>query len=192
MLQFFCMKHLLRTQLRAARKNQPLLIKKIKDKKICSKLEKIEDFRSAKSVLFYAPIEKEREIDIWELIKKYIQKKQTLLPKTEQKKRSIKICLIEKISDLQKQNFHIHEPQKHCKKFDIKKIDLIIVPGIGFDKKGNRIGFGHGYYDRLLKKTKCPVVGLAYEFQIVQTITGEKHDVKINKIITEKRIIICH
>lgn len=192
MLQYRCMKHLLRTQLRADRKNQPLLIKKSKDKKICSKLEKTEEFKNAKSVLFYAPIEKEGEINIWKLIKKYIQKKQTLLPKTEQKKRSIKICLIEKISDLRKQNFDIHEPQNHCKKFDIKKIDLMIVPGIGFDKKGNRIGFGHGYYDRLLKKTECPVIGLAYEFQIVQSITGEKHDVRVNKIITEKKIIICH
>lgn len=185
------MKNLLRLKLRAKRKNQQMLIKKTNDTKICSKLEKLKEFKNAKNVLFYAPIKKEGEINIWKLIKKYIHKKNILFPKTEQKKRSIKICLIEKISQLSPQNFDIHEPQKHCKKIDKKNINLIIIPGIGFDKQGNRIGFGYGYYDRLMKKTDCPVVALAYEFQIVQSIPGENHDVKVNKIITEKRFIDC-
>ena len=183
------MKHLLRKNLREKRKNQDKSIKKIKDTKICSKIEKLTEFQNAKSVLFYAPIEQEMEVDIWKLIKKYIQKKEVFLPRTEHKKRSIKICHISNLGQLKKSTLGILEPDGKCETEKPKNIDLVIVPGIAFDEQGNRIGFGKGFYDTLLKKTKCPKVALAYDFQIMQSIPCEKHDVPMDIIITEKRII---
>ena len=71
-------------------------------------------------------------------------------------------------------------------------LDLIIVPGVVYDFFGNRIGHGKGYYDRLLKKAcTIPSIGLAFEFQIVDRISAEAHDEKVDTIITENRIIIC-
>ncbi|MEK7545422.1 MAG: 5-formyltetrahydrofolate cyclo-ligase [Patescibacteria group bacterium] len=185
------MKQLLRKNLREKRKNQQKSIKKIKDTKICSKLEKLIEFQNAKSVLFYAPIEQEMEVDTWKLIKKYIQKKEVLLPSTEHKKRSIKIHHITSLDQLKKTNLGILEPDKKSPTEKPENIDLVIVPGIAFDEQGNRIGFGGGFYDKLLKKVKCPKVALAYDFQIMQSIPGEKHDVPMDKIITEKRVIRC-
>ncbi len=69
-----------------------------------------------------------------------------------------------------------------------KNIDLAIIPGIGFDKDGNRLGFGRGYYDRLLKKLRCPVVALAYDFQILHAIPRHEHDMSVHTIVTEKKI----
>ena len=69
---------------------------------------------------------------------------------------------------------------------------MIIVPGVGFDEKGQRIGHGMGYYDKLLKKsTKAQHIGLAFECQMVEKIPTYKHDVSVDKIITEKRVINC-
>ena len=73
-------------------------------------------------------------------------------------------------------------------------MDLIIVPGIVFDVKGNRLGFGKGYYDRFLSPSanfKAVKIGLAYEFQVVPKIDAQPHDITMDYIITEKRIIDC-
>jgi 5-formyltetrahydrofolate cyclo-ligase len=72
----------------------------------------------------------------------------------------------------------------------IDKIDLLIIPGIAFDLKGCRIGYGKGYYDRFLSlgKSKC-IMGLSYESQIINEIPNNEHDIPVDIIITEKRII---
>ena len=72
-------------------------------------------------------------------------------------------------------------------------IELVLVPGAVFDIKGNRIGYGAGYYDRFLSKLdeSIPKIALAYDFQIVDKITPHEHDVPMDYIITEKRIIDC-
>jgi len=69
-------------------------------------------------------------------------------------------------------------------------VDLIIVPGIAFDYAGHRIGHGMGYYDRLLSENiKAIKIALAFEQQLVEEIPTEHHDVSVDMIITEKRII---
>lgn len=72
----------------------------------------------------------------------------------------------------------------------IDKIDLLIIPGITFDLKGYRIGYGKGYYDRFLSlgKSKC-IMGLSYESQIINEIPNNEHDIPVDIIITEKKII---
>jgi len=75
---------------------------------------------------------------------------------------------------------------------DKKDVDLILVPGIVFDKKGYRIGYGKGYYDRWLEGTDIEKrIGLAYEVQIVSELPKGKYDLPVGKLITEKEIKIC-
>ncbi len=72
------------------------------------------------------------------------------------------------------------------------EIDLFLVPGVAFDPSGTRLGFGGGYYDRLLTKAqKKPILALAYEIQITANLPCEPFDIKIKKIITESRVIDC-
>lgn len=68
---------------------------------------------------------------------------------------------------------------------DYAKIDLAIVPGMAFTPQGDRLGRGKGYYDRLLPHLHCPLVGLAFSFQIVPNIPCEPHDIRMHTIITE-------
>ena len=69
---------------------------------------------------------------------------------------------------------------------------LILVPAVGLDQKGNRIGYGGGYYDRFLAGLKdAAVIALAYEFQIYQEIPAEAHDRPVDEILTPDRLIIC-
>ena len=68
-------------------------------------------------------------------------------------------------------------------------IDVILVPGLAFDRNGGRMGFGKGYYDRLLESSKAVKIGLCYDFQILEKIPTESHDVPMNFVITEKEIL---
>jgi 5-formyltetrahydrofolate cyclo-ligase len=82
-------------------------------------------------------------------------------------------------------------PQMDERLAGIDDADLVVIPGAGFDFAGNRLGYGAGYYDSLLsqRKKKIPVIALAYEEQIVDSIPAEQHDVKVDMIVTDKRVI---
>ncbi len=67
--------------------------------------------------------------------------------------------------------------------------DLVLVPGAAFDERGNRIGYGAGFYDKLLSRYKGMTIALAFELQIVPAVPADIHDVPVRKIVTEKRII---
>jgi len=70
---------------------------------------------------------------------------------------------------------------------ELDKVELIVVPGVAFDKQGNRMGRGRGFYDRLLKSTPNAVkVGVAYDFQMLDTIPVEPHDVKMDRVMSER------
>lgn len=71
-----------------------------------------------------------------------------------------------------------------------KNYDLVVVPVVGFDKHKNRLGYGGGYYDKLLANNSCSVtVGIAYSFSEVDNIPAESHDQKLDQIITEAYVI---
>ena len=71
----------------------------------------------------------------------------------------------------------------------VSDIDLIIVPGIAFDERCNRCGFGKGYYDRLLSESKAVKIGLCYDFQVVDELECDEYDIAMDMVITERRII---
>ncbi|NOU35206.1 MAG: 5-formyltetrahydrofolate cyclo-ligase [Kiritimatiellaceae bacterium] len=69
------------------------------------------------------------------------------------------------------------------------ELDLIIVPGVAFDRAGRRIGRGGGFYDRLLPQYRTVRAGVCFDFQYLETVPAEEHDVRANWLITEKRIL---
>lgn len=89
--------------------------------------------------------------------------------------------------------YRILEPKAELRtveahKVDVKEIDLIIVPGVAFDREGGRTGHGKGYYDKLLEHARpdTPLVALAFECQLFDKIPMQDHDVYMDKVITEK------
>lgn len=94
------------------------------------------------------------------------------------------------LSELAPGSYEIPEPEEHEAKSDPDTFDIVVVPGIAFDVRGGRIGYGKGYYDMALKEYKKPVVALAYDFQVLnEAIPIEPHDIKVSVIVTEKRVI---
>lgn len=83
--------------------------------------------------------------------------------------------------------FQIEEPQgdETC---DISAIELVIVPGVAYDRNGNRVGRGKGYYDRLLCRTSASKIGVAYDFQVVDELETEEHDVRVDLVITDRAV----
>ena len=84
--------------------------------------------------------------------------------------------------------FNIEEPTGD-ETADINDIELIIVPGVAYDRRGNRIGRGKGYYDRLLRDTRAVTIGVAYSCQLCDDIEPDEFDVPVNYVITEDGII---
>ena len=72
---------------------------------------------------------------------------------------------------------------------DYSKVDLIIVPGMAFDRKKNRLGRGKGYYDHFLATIKAPKAGICFDFQLFDIIPSEEHDIKMDMIISENELI---
>ncbi len=67
--------------------------------------------------------------------------------------------------------------------------DLVIVPGVAFDRKGGRLGHGKGYYDRFLELTSAYILALAFDFQLIESVPTELHDIPMNAILSESGII---
>jgi 5-formyltetrahydrofolate cyclo-ligase len=87
--------------------------------------------------------------------------------------------------------FNISEPPEGNGSCRENSIGLVIVPGVAFDRRGNRIGFGHGFYDRFLEKLPAKTIkaGLCFDKQLVKKIPGEAHDIRMDYIITDKEVI---
>lgn len=87
--------------------------------------------------------------------------------------------------------FGIPEPDGNCTIRSPLDADVIVVPGIVFDLAGRRIGYGKGYYDRTLHhlEGKGKLVAFCYDFQLITEIVGEPHDVVMDMIITERRVV---
>ncbi len=98
---------------------------------------------------------------------------------------------VEELASLQKGAFGILEPCQSCMVFEPEEVDLFILPGVAFDLTGHRIGYGKGYYDKTLHRLEGQgrFVGLCYDFQLIDAIAGESHDVRMDMVITEKRIV---
>ncbi|MCK5812510.1 MAG: 5-formyltetrahydrofolate cyclo-ligase [Clostridiales bacterium] len=77
---------------------------------------------------------------------------------------------------------------KTLKILEKKLLEIILVPGIAFDMSGNRVGYGKGYYDKFLKDYVGIKIGCCYDWQIVDKLVDESHDVKVDYLLTEKRL----
>jgi len=92
--------------------------------------------------------------------------------------------------ELRKGKFGILEPDPEViRRVQPEKLDALLVPGLAFDEMGNRLGRGRGFFDRILQETRGAKLALAYDFQLVREVPTEKHDVRMDFIVTETRVV---
>ncbi|EYE89205.1 5-formyltetrahydrofolate cyclo-ligase [Fervidicella metallireducens AeB] len=129
------------------------------------------------------------EVDTLDIIEECFRcGKNVILPKTIKETTTILPCKIDSVLELIKGEYGIMEPPEK-EIFSKNNIDIIFVPGVAFDKRGYRIGYGAGYYDRFLRDFKGIKVGMCFEFQVLDDVFPEEHDVSMDYLITERGII---
>ena len=152
------------------------------------------EYRKCSSVMFYVSIH--NEVDTYNLIDQALEDgKKVLLPKCRAGNKVIEAIEIKNTTaDLRRGLFGILEPVNNLVPNTlVSEIDVIVVPCVGVDRKGNRLGRGAGYYDRFLKNCvpgACKI-GFAYDFQLFEYIPNNDYDIPVNIVITEKEIIRC-
>jgi len=165
-----------------------------KSREITRKLLKLAEFKACRNILFFLSLPGEVQTD--EMIQKALDLgKKVYVPLVDAKRRRLKVSEISSLDiEFEEKRFGIREPGlSHIKVVSPEALDFVLVPGVAFDKKGGRIGYGAGYYDKFLKEVsgQAVPVGVAYDFQVLDSIPQTQFDVPVQMILTEKKSIIC-
>lgn len=185
-------KKLLRKSMIEKRDAVDILYRESSDIRIKNVLLKEDYYKISKNIFIYLGFGSEINTSIY--IKEFLKDgKKIYVPRIKKGSRIMEAVEISDLEDLKENNYGILEPSDEEQAVNREVLDLIILPGVAFDEKGGRLGYGGGYYDIFLQDFSIDVtrVALAYEFQIVNSIPLEEHDIKANYIITEERIIKC-
>lgn len=171
-------KKTLRQQIRAAKKAHTLEELSAQSEKILQQLSVHPRFRDAQRVMLYASLPD--EVQTLDFLEVWRHQKIIILP-TVVGDDIIPVELADYVV-FAEGDFHIPEPQNHPYTGDF---DLIVVPGMAFDRAGHRLGRGKGYYDRFLAQhPHVHTIGLCFDFQLLPEIPCEPHDRIIDEVIT--------
>ena len=163
-----------------------------KSTKIAEKLYALPEYKNASSILFFLSFGS--EVDTRPMVEETIERgKIALAPKTVSKTRKLLLSqILDWDKDLAPGVYNIPEPRSEALRLvDPETVELVIVPGVAFDRRGNRLGYGGGYYDRFFMQLRknTPLIALAFELQIVSSVPVDYWDRLVDLIITEKDVI---
>jgi len=149
------------------------------------------EFKKAKGIGAFASTP--NEINTFSILESSLESgKNLFLPRVAKDKAHFDYYLVRNLENLEPGRFGIPEPAEG-RPADWGELDLVLVPGLAFDKTGNRLGYGQGYYDRILphlKKT-CLTIGLAYSFQVDDQVPVSLKDVPVQALLTEMGFTYC-
>lgn len=159
--------------------------------KIMATLRQQREYRSAHVIHCYVSMNDRREVDTHSLIKAMIgEGREVVVPVTHSEDRTLSHFALSSFDELAPSKWGVLEPGA---KVDNKRtppdLELVVVPMVGGDEQGHRIGYGGGFYDRFLNNVQCPAIGLCFEQNMVPSLPTGDHDVPLDKIITEQRVI---
>ena len=182
-------KNALRAEVRARLKEISAAQREADSRKVCELLETQKEWKEAKCVLLFAPLLDEP--DVWPLLAKGISEgKVVALPHFHATSDSYVAQRIQNPeTELKPGRFGIREPVDHCEAVALKRLDLILAPGVAFDLRGRRLGRGKGIYDRLLAAASGTSCGVTFDEQVVGDIPVAAHDIRVNRILTPTRWI---
>ncbi|TMU85532.1 5-formyltetrahydrofolate cyclo-ligase [Bacillus sp. BHET2] len=133
-------------------------------------------------------VSKTPEINTWNIIKRgWEEGKTVVVPKCFPKNRQLVFYELKDFRELEQSFFGLYEPNPDkSKSVHHDSIELMIVPGLAYTKRGYRLGFGGGYYDRLLSEYSGPAMSLAFEEQIIEKLQIESFDMPVKSLLTDK------
>lgn len=182
------------TRLKALKNRMALAPGQVAEKssRILKRLLELEEYRQALTIMTYLSVRK--EVCTCNLVKVAMSEgKRVAVPVTDIVNRRLTPSeLLDYPGDLHPGPWNIPEPKPECiRPVEAEELDLVIVPGVAFDEKCNRLGYGGGFYDRFLGRTKPGAfyIGLAFEQQVLPNVYPGQHDVPMHLVITEERLI---
>jgi len=182
-----------RNRAQTIRDSIPLREKKVLDTAISKNLFTWDIYQKAQYIFCYVSFRS--EINTFPIIKYMLQNNKVVtVPKINSKTGTMRAFILTDLAkNLSPGEYGILEPLSSCKEADYSKIDLIISPGLAFTPKGERLGYGGGYYDRFLQKNAgVPICALSYDRLVIGHLPVKNNDVPVDYLITESRLIQTH
>lgn len=163
-------------------------------REITKRLVALEAFRSCQNILIFLSLP--GEVQTEEIIRISLASgKKVYVPLVDAKRKRLEISELPGLDiEFEAKRFGIREPGPDYINIQLPAVlDFVLVPGLAFDRKGGRIGFGAGYYDRFLKEVSDRVVrvGVAFNFQVLESVPQTELDVPVQNILTESETIVC-
>ncbi len=171
----------IRREIRSLKNGVSLEEKTSRSITILEKVEQLPEFIAAKTVMLYWAMAD--EVQTADFVIKWAVNKRVILPCVNGDDLDLRV--FRGVEDLiAGENFGIPEPSGEL--FTAyEEIDLILVPGVAFDLENNRMGRGKAYYDKLLSSLKAYKLGVCFDFQLLQSVPTDEHDIKMDGIVSE-------
>ena len=141
-------------------------------------------YQAAEKIGFYLAMDDEISVNFL-----FESEKEVFLPRFKDNKSGYEMAEVRSRNDLTAGKFGIQEPSSACRPAQKDEIDLWLIPGVAFDRKGNRLGRGAGFYDRILSNENGLKAGVCCAGRIIEEIPVEDHDIKMDFVLTDKEII---
>lgn len=181
------LKSVLRVQIRASLKSIVAEVRAVVSPEICTRVKAYSAWQSARAVLLFFPFASEPDISPL-LADALATGKLLALPRFNATTKAYEAV---QVTDLARElvigAFQMREPVATCPVVPLNRLDLALVPGLGFDARGHRLGRGKGYYDRLLAGFSGRKIGVAFDLQIVPEVPREPHDIALDAVVTPTR-----
>ena len=154
---------------------------------LCARLKASPAWQTARAVLLFFPLP--REPDLAPLLADALAGGKLLaLPRFNAATRAYEPVQVRDLGrELVPGPFGVREPTANCPLVAMNRLDLALVPGLGFDARGHRLGRGKGHYDRLLADFTGMKMGVAFDFQVVAAVPREPHDIALDAVVTPTR-----
>lgn len=186
-------KNELRAKFKEKRKALDLNLKELYDKEISQRILSLAGLRFADTVLSYSPLG--GEVDISKVNEAIIKSgKRLALPRCIKNTPIMEFRIVDSLDKLKKGSFSIYEPDDACPIWIHADCEnaICLVPGMSFDKNGNRLGYGKGYYDRYLTGKQITKIGVVYSEFISERLPCGRYDLAMDLIVTERKILRPH
>ena len=181
----------MRRQIMASRDAMPAAERAIASEAIASRIRTLPEFASAQAVLLTLPFR--NEWDTLPLVRGALAAGKTVaMPRVDAQSRMLELHALANVARDVVAGFQgIPEPLPACPRVAREAIDFVLVPGVAFDRDGRRLGYGGGYYDRLLPllSPRAARVAGAFELQVVERVPAAPHDVAVDTLVTESRVL---
>lgn len=179
----------LRRRMRAVRKGLPRAARAERSRRIAERVSALDAFASAATVAGFLAIK--GEVNLAPLYEALAARGGRLaLPRVDLEEGAIVLHAHRAGDPLEESGFGVPEPIASAERVALDEVDLVLVPGLAFDPRGFRIGYGKGYYDQLLPTLpRARRVAVGYDFQLVAEVPNLPHDEAVDLIVTDARVI---